>query len=148
METPLNGVDITVTPLDNDGLGDGATPFARTYGIGTNVTLTAPARPGSPELMAFEHWIVDGVAQPEDQTQIIVTSANSNAVAQFAIVGDMNGDGAFDGADIEPFFLALSNYAAYQAAFPGLNGLKRGDCNGDGALDGADIEAFFVLLSG
>ncbi len=62
-------------------------------------------------------------------------------------VGDMNCDGAFDAADIEPFFLALADPTAYHLAYPNCN-IMNGDINNDGAVDGADIEAFFDALSG
>jgi hypothetical protein len=61
--------------------------------------------------------------------------------------GDMNCDGALDGADIDPFFLALGDPAAWQAAFPGCT-LINGDINNDGEVDGFDIEPFFKLLEG
>ena len=60
--------------------------------------------------------------------------------------GDMNCDGAVDGADIEPFFFASSDPVGSQAAFPGCN-LTNADINGDASVDGADIEPFFECLS-
>ncbi len=62
--------------------------------------------------------------------------------------GDMNCDGAFNGADIDPFFLALGDMGAYELAYPGCEGAFRGDMNGDGAFNGADIDAFFTALGG
>jgi hypothetical protein len=61
--------------------------------------------------------------------------------------GDMNCDGAVDGFDIDPFFLALGDPAAWQARFPGCD-LLNGDINRDGTADGFDIEPFFGLLQG
>ncbi len=63
------------------------------------------------------------------------------------VLGDMNCDGALDAADIEPFFLAIGDPSAYQAAYPDCN-ILNGDITGDGTLDAADIEAFFALLAG
>ncbi len=63
------------------------------------------------------------------------------------MLGDMNCDGAFDGADIDPFFLALADPAAYASQYPFCT-IMNGDINGDGSVDGADIDAFFVLLGG
>ena len=40
---PSNGVNITVSPLDSAGAGNGTASFTRTYPPGTTVTLTAPA---------------------------------------------------------------------------------------------------------
>ena len=61
--------------------------------------------------------------------------------------GDLNCDGRFDGADIDPFFVALADPAAYAALFPDCDLLK-GDMNRDGRLDGGDIDPFFACLGG
>ena len=59
--------------------------------------------------------------------------------------GDLNCDGAVDGADIDPFFLALGDPAGYALQFPNCD-LMLGDMNGDGAVNGADIDVFFECL--
>ncbi len=61
--------------------------------------------------------------------------------------GDMNCDGVVNFADIDPFVLALSSPAGYQAAFPTCN-IMNGDCNGDGVVNFADIDPFVALLGG
>ncbi len=61
------------------------------------------------------------------------------------VVGDMDCDGDVDFDDINPFVLALSGQAAYQAAYPDCNWLN-GDVNEDGAVDFDDIGPFVVLL--
>ncbi len=61
--------------------------------------------------------------------------------------GDLNCDGVMNFADIDPFVLALSDPAAYQAAYPGCD-TRNADCNGDGSVDFDDINAFVALLSG
>ncbi len=61
--------------------------------------------------------------------------------------GDLNCDGRLDGADIDPFFLALGDPAAYAIAFPNCD-LLNGDMNNDGRLDGGDIDPFFACLGG
>ena len=61
--------------------------------------------------------------------------------------GDMNCDGRLDGADIDPFFLALGDPAAYLLQFPNCDPLL-GDMNADGRLDGGDIDPFFQCLGG
>jgi hypothetical protein len=60
--------------------------------------------------------------------------------------GDVNCDGVVNFADINPFVLALSNPAAWQAAYPGCPVLN-GDINGDGVVSFADINPFVMLLS-
>jgi len=54
---PDSGVNITVTPNDNNGSGSGATPFTRTYYQPATVNLTAPATVGT---NSFWKWQVDG----------------------------------------------------------------------------------------
>ena len=61
--------------------------------------------------------------------------------------GDLNCDGAINGADIDPFFLALGDPAGYGARFPNCD-ILNGDMNLDGRVNGADIDPFFVCLGG
>lgn len=62
------------------------------------------------------------------------------------ILGDMNGDGFFNGADIDPFFLALGDPAAFALQYPNVDAAAVGDMNGDGLFNGADIDPFFAAL--
>ena len=68
-------------------------------------------------------------------------------MATLGLAGDLNCDGAFNGADIDPFFLALGDPAAYAAQFPKCD-IMNGDMNRDGRVDGADIDPFFACLAG
>ncbi len=61
--------------------------------------------------------------------------------------GDLNCDGDIDFDDINPFVLALSDPAAYQAAYPNCN-ILNGDCDGDGDVDFDDINPFVAILAG
>jgi hypothetical protein len=61
--------------------------------------------------------------------------------------GDMNCDGVVDFGDINPFVLALSDQAAYEAAFPDCL-WQNADCNGDGEVGFGDINPFVALLAG
>jgi glucose/arabinose dehydrogenase/plastocyanin len=63
--------------------------------------------------------------------------------------GDMNCDGLVDFADINPFVEYLSNFAQWQADFPGCPPTN-GDINGDGTYGGGsfgDINPFVALLT-
>lgn len=60
-------------------------------------------------------------------------------------VGDLNCDGAVNFGDIDPFVLALSDPAGYQAAYPNCN-ILNGDCNRDGQVNFEDIDPFVALL--
>ncbi|MCH8806101.1 MAG: hypothetical protein IH986_08435 [Planctomycetes bacterium] len=59
--------------------------------------------------------------------------------------GDVNCDRAVNGGDIDPFFLALGDPAAYQTRFPDCD-IAAADINGDGVVNGADVDAFFECL--
>ena len=49
--------------------------------------------------------------------------------------------------DIDPFVLAISDPAAYAAAWPDCD-IMLADCNGDGLVDAFDIDPFVELLTG
>lgn len=53
-----SGVAITVNPVDDDGLGNGTTPFSRIYDHNALVNLTAPITSQS---TTFQKWQRDGV---------------------------------------------------------------------------------------
>ena len=69
------------------------------------------------------------------------------AAAEIVTRGDLNCDGVFNGADIDPFFLALGNPAAYTAQFPDCD-IMLGDMTGDNEVDADDIDPFFECLGG
>jgi hypothetical protein len=54
---PDSGVNITVSPNDNNSAGSGSTTFNRTYNSNTVVNLTAPATAGG---NSFQKWQRDG----------------------------------------------------------------------------------------
>jgi hypothetical protein len=60
---------------------------------------------------------------------------------------DLNCDGVINFDDINAFVLALSDPAAYHAAFPNCF-LIAGDSNNDGIVNFDDIDPFVALLSG
>ncbi len=62
-------------------------------------------------------------------------------------LGDVNCNGSVDFDDINSFVLAISDPAAYAAAYPDCD-ILLADCNGDGYVDFADINPFVAILSG
>ena len=60
--------------------------------------------------------------------------------------GDLNCDGSVNFRDINPFVLALTNPAVWQAAYPGCP-IGNGDVNGDGSVNFRDINPFVMLLT-
>ncbi|MBP7747358.1 MAG: hypothetical protein KA383_14670 [Phycisphaerae bacterium] len=80
------------------------------------------------------------------------TSPGQGAAAEVAprvrfITGDVNCDGEVSFRDINVFILALTNPAAYAAAYPDCDPLTA-DINGDGVVDFRDINPFVQLLAG
>jgi len=62
------------------------------------------------------------------------------------LVGDLNCDAYVDFGDINPFVLALTNPAGYEATYPNCY-IKNGDINRDTRGDFGDINAFVRLLT-
>jgi hypothetical protein len=125
-----------------DGQGTVAlNPPGGTYPSGTVVQLTASAAAG----WHFDAWSGDvtGTANP-----ISVTVGGNLAVtAHFGLLGDMTCDGTVDFGDINPFVLAITDAAQYEAAFPGCY-ILHGDFNGNGVVDFGDINPFVAALTG
>jgi len=63
------------------------------------------------------------------------------------VLGDMDGDGDVDEADVPLFVLALTNRADYDAEGFLTNTDAAGDVNLDGSFDFGDINAFSVLFA-
>jgi Tol biopolymer transport system component/subtilisin family serine protease len=80
---PNSGVNITVTPNDKDGAGNGTTPFTRTYNEFTGVNLTAPATVGS---STFWKWQVDGVDYVQSQLATVSMNQAHTATAIYVTV--------------------------------------------------------------
>lgn len=62
---PNSGVNISVTPNDNNGSGNGTTPFTRTFTLNSGVNLVAPATVGT---STFWKWQLDGVDYTPSQS--------------------------------------------------------------------------------
>jgi len=93
---PGSGVVITVSPTDENGLGNGTTPFTRIYDDGTQATLTAPASAGG---NAFLKWQKDGVDQAGNPV-VVAMGANTTLTAVYqpvaasSVISLGNGSGA------------------------------------------------------
>lgn len=69
VESNYDNVPMTLSPADENGDGDGATPLNRVYLQGSTVTVTAPAtHMGN----AFLRWEIDGQQQPHGDTSVDV----------------------------------------------------------------------------
>ncbi len=143
--SPNAGFLIDVSPLDNGSLGDGTTPFQRSYTEGTNLTLIAPERTATE---VFFRWNVDGIDQPVEQAQVVFpVNTDLTAVANYRLIGDTNCDGGVDFFDIDPFLLALFDPAAYAAQYCDGSSATA-DVDNNGGVDFFDIDGFLAILFG
>jgi hypothetical protein len=67
-------------------------------------------------------------------------------VVRQSLVGDMNGDGAVDGEDIDPFIQTLFDLEGFQSSRPWIQALYISDFKVDGSIDGEDIDGFIESL--
>jgi hypothetical protein len=141
---PDEAANVGVYPPDMDGNAAGEPAFVRRYQEPTPVTLSAPARSGR---LAFERWLLDGrCATSGDGAFTQLMTGDAIAIAQYALLGDMNGDERLDRFDLDAFVLAMIDPDEYAERHPELDRLRRGDLNGDGVIDRADIEPFVESL--
>ena len=140
------GSEFDVLAIDGDALLDGTLTIGVLGGFAPKVgsmfdILTAKTRNG----------VFFGVNAPclPGANRFLTTYDATTARLEVVnpLRGDLNCDCSFDGGDIDPFFLALGDPAAYAARFPNCDPLL-GDMNGDGRLDGGDIDPFFACLGG
>ena len=75
---PGSGVNITVSPNDNSGLGNGVTQFTRTYNRNTMVTLTAPSSVAG---NYFLKWQRNGLDYNFNLTTFVSLDANYTMTA-------------------------------------------------------------------
>ncbi len=80
---PTSGVPITVSPNDNGNLGNGSTPFARTYNRFTQVTLTAPINSGG---TYFQKWQENGNDLTPNRTTTVNMNPNRTLTAVYVTV--------------------------------------------------------------
>jgi hypothetical protein len=76
--TPASGVFVQVSLFDRNGQAHGNTPFTRSYGDGTQVTLTAYPTGGG----AFQRWFVDGQPQPLGVAAVTVNLVGQDVLAE------------------------------------------------------------------
>ena len=79
--TPSSGVNITVSPNDNSGQGNGTTQFTRLYDISSVVNLTAPAT--APGNSSFLKWQRDGVDFSSNPATSVTMDINHTMTAVY-----------------------------------------------------------------
>ena len=78
---PNSGVNVTVSPNDNNALGDGTTELVRSYQQNTAVTVTAPAAASNGNI--FDRWLLNGNSLTFSPTANIFISANTTLTAVY-----------------------------------------------------------------
>jgi hypothetical protein len=84
------GVPMSASPNDEDGSGNGTTPFSRRYADGAGITITAPAKSGS---RVFLEWR-DGGGNTLSSSRALV--ATVNGVKAYTAHYEFAGDSADD----------------------------------------------------
>lgn len=108
------------------------------------LTLLAPPRT---DRLVFAGWVVNGQAiSANDNLLEHRVTGDDVLLAEYVLLGDMNGDGALDKFDVEEFVAALIDPVGYLDRYPDLQPMRRGDVNGDGEFDALDVEDFVELL--
>lgn len=72
---PGSGVNISLSPSDNNGQSGGTTQFARTYNNNAQVSLTAPSTAGGNN---FQKWLRDDADFPGNQTASVTVTMDAN----------------------------------------------------------------------
>ena len=80
---PFSGVNVLVDQEDQFGRSDGLTQFTRVYAENQTVTLTAESESQG---AAFDHWLLDGVMQPQGQTDLTIEEIDNDHTA--SVVSD------------------------------------------------------------
>ncbi len=119
---------------------DGALRASRTR----ELAIRAPWRVGP---WVFERWRIDGSVYPAGRA-VASAEPSGGAVwtAEYAILGDLNDDGALNKFDVDAFILALTDPRGYERAFPQAERVLRADINRDGELDERDVAPFVQRL--
>ncbi|RYD24429.1 MAG: DUF642 domain-containing protein [Verrucomicrobiaceae bacterium] len=78
--TPVNGVNISVSPADSTAQGSGISPFTRTHADGTTVALSAPATISG---HVFQKWQRDGADLATTSTVSVVMDADRTLTAVY-----------------------------------------------------------------
>jgi hypothetical protein len=140
-------------------------------GIGLDFDVRGGVGQGGPEILAagsfpapatFGVYIfslgspiantLNEIVPPPDFSPVSAATASiSSGSVTFTVAlhatGDMNCDCVVNFDDINPFVLALSDPAAYSAAYPDCD-ILNADCDHDGDVDFDDMNPFIALLSG
>jgi hypothetical protein len=116
-----------------DQFGGTVTSQNRVVTLSNQMDITSPLDPNNPSLGTIH---VYGTARGQVYVPVPI------------VTGDLDCDGTVGFGDINPYVLYLSNFSAWQAAYPACPPAN-GDINQDGTFPSfGDINPFVALLSG
>ncbi len=144
-EQSPHAVALGVDPADLFGEAEARGAGLLWYERPTTVLLHAPLRSGG---ACFERWVIDGIPHADglNELRVALGPGVTSATAEYALLGDLNGDGALDRDDLYAFVRAVTDPLAFDEDFPEIDRVRRGDINGDGKVDNQDIEPFVELM--
>jgi hypothetical protein len=135
---PDSGVPVTMTPADSNGDSDGVTPFTRTYGHYTHVTLTAPV---TADGNSFKQWQLNGGYRSNTLDTVVTMDANHTLTAVYEqilvspMTTDLNGNGIPDFSDFSDFAQSWADDSC-----PPPMWCQGRDFNHSGAVDMNDLK--------
>ena len=98
------------------------------------------------QVLAGEEYLIRVGGYAGAQGEGVLSISSEADPVEYGL-GDLNCDGLLNAFDIDPFALALSDAAAYAAAYPDCNRMLA-DINDDGVVNAFDIDPFTQLLAG
>ncbi len=121
------------------------------FGLGTGNGILGERRSPPPESRRRkEVWLTqeNGGSKVKNRAAIIsaIVLLCLSGTAHGYQVGDLNCDDSVNFFDIDPFVLAITDPAAYEAAYPDCD-IMLADCNGDGLVNFFDIGCFVELIT-
>ena len=78
---PNNGIEVGVTPTDNNGLSNGTTQFTRTYDQFTTIVLNAPTIAGTD--VVFQKWQKDGADWSTSSVTLVTMDVDHTMTAVY-----------------------------------------------------------------
>jgi Tol biopolymer transport system component len=106
---PSSGVNISVNPNDNNGLGNGTTPFTRTYDLNVQANVVAPATVGT---STFWKWQLNGVDFTPGRDVGLAMSTNYTLTAMYITATPTPTPTPVPGAGVQPIAFVKPGSAA------------------------------------
>ncbi len=135
---------LTSTDIDLFDVAGATNDFRPIFGPGGD--FFSGVRERRSVTVSFDHRLARNLTV-EVHTPFSFIFLGEVTINALGLAGDMNGDGALDAFDVNPFEIALADRDAYAAAFPDIDPDLIGDLTGDGVLDAFDVAAFEAALA-